>query len=261
MAKGPHAGQPDGAAGALDRVVAATCLAKLHGVQACRQIVLNPRGCACARQTFGSTDEGPSGGFLGQYRYGRPYTSTRRSQRREHFHLPKAALIWPRLMAAAMRTAAATMFAGPRISLRSARLRLGTPQRENSTIKYTSYSSYIPPVQAYIFEVYCAGSMFCSRKESCTTPELALCSSELRQHNSPHPRSNACEGGHCHATLKHCKLPHMKTPDMEFMRTFREGGSWHSPNLSLSQRLKPTCVSDVSPVGDMIPRANFRMAL
>ena len=52
----------------------------------------------------------------------------------------------------------------------------------------------------------------------------------------------------------------MKTPDMELMRTFREGGSWQSPNLFLSHRLKPTCVSDVSPGDDMIPHAYFRMA-
>ena len=157
VAKGPHAGQPDGAAGALDRVVAATCLAKLHSVQACRQIVLNPRGCACARQTFTSTEAGPPG-FIGQHGYGRQYINTRLSQRSKHFHLPKAALIWPRIMAAAMRMAAATMFAGPRISLRSARLRLGTPQREKSTLKYTTYSTYIPPKQTSILENYCAGS-------------------------------------------------------------------------------------------------------
>lgn len=57
-AMGPHAGQPDGAAGALDGVVAATCLAKLYGVQASRQVVLNPRGSACARRIFISTEEG-----------------------------------------------------------------------------------------------------------------------------------------------------------------------------------------------------------
>ena len=50
------------------------------------------------------------------------------------------------------------MFAGPRISLRSARLPVGTAQREKSTLKYTTYSICIPPGQAPIFENYCAGS-------------------------------------------------------------------------------------------------------
>ena len=154
---GPHTGQPDRAAGALDGVVAATCLAKLYGVQASRQVVLNARGSTCARQIFISTEEGDLRS-IGQHGYGRQHTNARRSQRMEHFHSPKAALIWPRTMAAAMRTAAAAMFAGPRISLRSARLRVGTPQRENSTLKYTTYSTYIPPGQAAIFENYCAGS-------------------------------------------------------------------------------------------------------
>ena len=162
---GPHAGQPDGAAGALDGVVAATCLAKLYGVQASRQVVLNPRGSACARQIFISTEEGDLRS-IGQHGYGRQQTNARRFQRMEHYHSPKAALIWPRTMAAAMRTAAAAMFAGPRISLRSARLRVGTPQREKSTLKYTTYSTYIPPGQAPILGKCCAGSSLALERSS-----------------------------------------------------------------------------------------------
>ena len=41
------AGQPYRAAGVVDRVAAATCVSRLHGIAAGRQVILNARSSTC----------------------------------------------------------------------------------------------------------------------------------------------------------------------------------------------------------------------
>jgi hypothetical protein len=77
---------------------------------------------------------------IGQHRYGIQDTSARLVQR--NISAPTTALIWFKAKVAAMSAVAAAMFASPRISPRSAGVRLGTSQCNEWILTYTPYITF-----------------------------------------------------------------------------------------------------------------------